>query len=288
MLVYELAKGVVTYAYQDKLKIKEFILYFFNSSTMDRIIEYSDIVYYHPLNIYREICGEHHFKKEEEQYDYDIVKYIVYIYLAFYYRTRESFSLVISILPINDIVSYYDLYHTLDEERVIFRAKINYNLKMNALRKNRASHYRFDYSEESKNLFIAKYIYLKLFNYPEIKSLRYTYKDKIRYLESQSTSLFVSTYSNKKEIIDNNTIAHIKYQYSNNILFIFLQDDEEINMDELTLLFHSQTQIPFDKILIYKNETVAFINQGDGYLAFNIALTNLDIKKIEKDYLSRY
>ena len=284
--IYHLIKDIAQYAYQDNLEMKDFLLALFRSEYIERIIEYYEIIYYNPLNVYRVLIKNNSFKANDgkEKYDINVINYICYIYLVFHFRTGESLKLITKELTIDEILDYYEQYHTLADERVIFKAKINYNEKMNYIRKSRASGYKFDLSNSRKNLFIAKHLYLKLFNYPEIRLLRYEYDHGYSYLKSETTTLFVAEYSNIQETISNNEIDHIKFNHSSNILVVFLKDNENVDQMQLEQIFHSQPQIPFDKILMYKDETIVFINRGDGYKLFNIFITPLDINKIEEDY----
>lgn len=285
---YDLIKSIIYLAYKDEYDMESFILLFFLSEQCNNIVLFNDIIYYHPEKVYIDFLKDKTIKKSKETYDITVLNYICYIYLAFSYRTKESFKSIFSILPISTIVSFYELYHTLSEERVIFISKINYNLKMNPIRKSRMSHIHFDYSNKIKNLFIAKNLYLKLFNYPEIKDLHYIYKEKISFLESNNVKMFISTIDEYNFVLKNNVISNLKFDCPNNILVILLNDNENIDKKELTNIFHAQEGIPFDKILVYKNEKILFINSADGYHEFYIPITNLDLKKIEFEYSTRF
>ena len=284
--IYRLAKDIVDYAYADNLNMKDFILTFFRSDTLMAIICFSEIVYYNPLKTYKRFINKYSFYKEDKkkELDIDIIHYICYIYMTFYFRTNESFKMIVKELPFDDIIKYYELYHTLADERVIFKAKLNYNSKMNPIRKSRSTGYRFDLSNDKINLFIAKQLYLKLFDYPEINELKYAYSNGIYYLTSNNANLFVSDLFNAEKIIESSEASYIKYNCPNNILLVLLKDGENITQGELQRLFNNQPQIPFDKIIVYKDEKIDFINKGDGYKRFNIFITALDIKKIKNDY----
>ena len=287
--IYHLIKEVINYAYNDNLEMKDFILYFYCSKHLEKIINYYEVIYYNPFNVYLALLKEHDFKQniDLKQLDINVVNYICYIYLTFHFITDESFKMIVKQLTIDDILNYYEQYHTLADERVIFKSKIKYNEKNNAIRKMRSSGHQFDLSNNKKNLYIAKEIYLKLFEYNVVKSLKYQYLNKRSFLANNEATLFVSNYVNLSDTISDIDVSYLKFNHVNNILFVFLKEHENMSKEALEELFYAQTNIPFDQILVYKNEIIQFINKVDGYKEFNIALTNLDIKKIEKEYLEK-
>ena len=117
--------------------------------------------------------------------------------------------------------------------------------------------------------------------------MKYTYKDHYSFLKSDVATLFIFTRAEGIKAIKDKELDHIKYNFQDNILFIFLNEKENIEQDKIEELFYSQEGIPFNKMVFYKNEQVAFINQSDGYKTFYISLTPLDIKRIDADYLSK-
>lgn len=286
---YHLVKDIVHYAYIENIEIKEFIHYFFSSEEIIKISKFCDIVYYHPLSIYYKLIKEHEFKKDISNSDYDIniINYICYIYTVFHFRTSEPFKLILKILPINDILKYYEQYHTFPDEKVIFKAKIAYNLKMNNIRKNRKTGYFFDLTNQKKNLYIAKHLYLKLFNYPEINQLQYEYTDYCSFLKSSNTSLFVTNLSNIENLANNESISYINYNFPNSILFVFLSKDDNLSKKQIEDIFYMKCKSKFNSILFYKNEMIYFINRTEGFYMFNLFVTSLDIRKIEEDFANR-
>lgn len=287
--IYHLVKDIVNLAYLDNLEMEGFINVFFKSTYLENILNFYDVIYYNPNKIYKQIREEFDFKrnKKEERYDINVMNYVCYIYLSFHFRTQESLNSILKQLPFLDIITYYEQYHTLADERVIFKAKLNYNEKMNYIRKSRSSGYKFDLTKPKKNQFIAKHIYLKLFYYPEIVAMKYTYKDHYSFLKSDVATLFTFTRVEGIKATKDKELDHIKYNSQDNILFIFLNENENIEQDKIEELFYGQEGIPFSKMIFYKDEQVAFINQNDGYKTFFINLTPLDIKRIDADYLSK-
>lgn len=287
--IYHLVKAIVNLAYLDNLEMEDFINAFFKSTYLENILNFYEVVYYNPNKIYKQIREEFDFKRneKEERYDINVINYVCYIYLSFHFRTLESLNSILKQLPFLDIITYYEQHHTLADERVIFKAKLNYNEKMNYIRKSRSNGYKFDLTNPKKKQFIAKLIYLKLFNYPEIEAMKYTYKDHYSFLKSDVATLFAFTRVEGIKAIKDKELDYIKYNFQDNILFIFLDEKENIEQDKIEELFYSQEGIPFSKMIFYKNKQVAFINQSDGYKTFFINLTPLDIRRIDADYLNK-
>ena len=287
---YNLLKEIVLLAYNERCDIKWFLNSFLDDDIFQRILLYSDIKYFNPYKTYSIFVGNHPTLRVEKQEIDDVVAcYIIFIYLKFYYRTGESIRSIKKQLPIDNIINSYDKYHTLSEERVIFLSKVMYNLKMNPIRKTRIKDNPiFDYSSSRFNLFISKYIYLKLFDYPEIRSLQYRYQSGVEYLLSPDRSaLMCSEYVNdyhEIELLSDPFLSHIKYDIPNNILFILTDNDDLLDENRLSILFNNQSDIPFDKILIYCNGKTLFVNGVNSLKRFYVHLTGLDSRKIDKDY----
>lgn len=286
---YSLIKEIASYAYRDNLDMNIFINKFFLSYEAKQIVLFSDITYFNPINVYHNFIKNNKIPNSTNHDDILVIYYAVKIYLSFYYRTNEEFLHILKQLPYEDISKYYELYHTLSEERVIFMSKVRYNLKMNPVRKLRSGdNVLLNTTEDIYNLFVAKHLYLKLFNYPEIRNTRYLFRDDMVFLINDDVFLYACFSSDVNEVISDETLSHIKYNHKENILFIFPDIKESYDKDYLNNLFNKQTGIPFDKILVYMQDRILFINSGDGYREFYINITSLDEKRIGKEYRNRY
>ena len=291
---YNLLKEIISLAYYELYDIKWFLNSFLEDDMFQGILLYSDIKYFNPYKTFAIFIGSNIIPKvEKQEIDFVVACYILFIYLKFYYRTNESIQLIKKQLPIESIITNFDKYHTLSEERVIFLSKVVYNLKMNPIRKTRiVDNPVFDYSSSLFNLFISKRIYLKLFDYPEIRSLEYHYHSGTEYLASQDNkALMCSEYINDLsdiESISNTTLQHIKFGFSNNILFLLTDNDDLLDERKLADLYAGQDAIPFDKIIVYSNGKLLFINGINATKRFYVPLTGLDSKKIDEDYKNAY
>lgn len=287
---YNLIKEITSLAYQDEYDMENFITYFFVSKIFKQIIDYSDITYFNPRLVYLRFVKEVDIKKGDQNPDILVLYYVVNIYLKFYYRTSTSFSAIMSQLPYKDIIDFYELYHTLSEERVIFMSKIRYNLKMNAIRKKRSKkNVELSFNDRDYNLYIAKQLYVKLFSYPEIYSSKYVYNNKHRYLINDNLFFLYTCYLDEiHSVLNDEELAHIKYMNTNNVLFIFPKNGEVLTKDELQSLFMAQKGVAFDKILVYQYGKILFINWSDGYKEFYVDINLLDERRIKSGYLLRY
>lgn len=290
---YELLKDIVRMVYQNTIDIDIFIKTFLKSDIFNKILHYSDVVFYHSKTVFVRFVSKHHIAHTEEQkYDIEIANYIFFIYLAFFHRTGENISSIVKQLPVDDIVNYYEKYHTLSEERVIFISKTRFNKKMNLIRKKRSKdNPTVDLSSSSKNLFIAKQIYSKLFDYPEIRELRYKYIDKREYLDNDTAFLYSEFVSDIDDIValKDEVLDHIKYHKTNNILFLFASDESLLDKDNMLKIYNNNRKgVPFDKIILFYKNHLLFINDAYQVDEYYIPITRLDISRIEQEYQSRW
>lgn len=286
---YALLKEIALLAFDDGIDMEKFITSFFTSPIINQIVNYSDITYFHPQKVYKSFAREHDIGISSDNDDISVIYYALYIYLKFYYRTNEPFIHILKQLPYQDISKYYELYHTLNEERVIFMTKVKYNLKMNPIRKLRGKdNVYLDTSEGIFNLYIAKHLYLKMFDYPEIRELTYKYHNRKQYLANDRVFLYTCFSSGLKTTLEDEVLSHIKYNHENNVLFIFPDTKEVIDKKYLEDIFVNQNEIPFDKIFIYSRDKLSFINSSDGYREFYINITSLDNRRIQEEFRNRF
>lgn len=287
---YMLLKEIVLLAYEQNYDIVAFLEKFIASDFFLKILLFYEIKFFNPNKVVTQFLKKHSIQNvKKQEIEYVVACYIVHIYLSFYYRTNETIQSIIKQLTINEIIANYDKYHTISEERVIFIAKTFYNLKMNPIRKMRAkSNPTLSFANPKFNLFIAKHIYYKLYKYPEIDGLEYRYMNGNEYLVSKGgetllCSEYINNYDDIKSINESDFI-HLRFNIPNNILFLFTDNEKLMENKLLIDLFINQPPFRFDKIILYCNGALLFVNNVKSTKKFYISLTNLDIRKIEEDF----
>ena len=271
---HEIFKSIFHIACANKYDFIDFAQKFLLSERAEEILLYSNLHYFNPVNVYNQFLESYRIKRTSNNNIINaiIVDYVSHIYVHFFNRTGEKMRTIMKYLPIETIINRFDLLHTLSEERVIFLSKLEFNIKMNNIRKYRSSHNKNVFQEENKKLlFIAKSIYLKMFYYPEIKNATYGYEMNFGpYLYNNNNLFFtvtkLSSINNLVETISNQIFIQKKYQFSNNIICLFMKEDaiEINNVLKNKLIKYFNQSIPFDKIIIICRRKLYFINNSEG------------------------
>ncbi len=289
--------SIFLFAYVDKMDMDIFVETFFTSEECMHILLYSDIDYINVKSMYMEYLKNNPSlpKTDTIKYDFSLIKYASHIYVSFYQRTYESPKTIIQYLPFSKIVENYDLYHIISDEKVIFDAKYDYSLKLNAIRKMRLdNNVKYSVSNKVDLLYFAKRIFLKLFYYPEIEQLQYNYLDSsLSFLGDSNNLMIGSIIKNVNELVDEvnkEQYRYLKYSKSNNYLFLLTKEELDITNDYLINLFQNQQFPSFNQIFLYQENSglVKVIENRFGVTSFYINITKLDISKINIDISSRW
>ena len=80
IIQYNTLKQIIEAAYSNLYDIKEFLFHFLRSDEFKRIIEYSDIKYYHPLNVLNDFLNNKKINKiDEQKISLVTAKYVIHI-----------------------------------------------------------------------------------------------------------------------------------------------------------------------------------------------------------------
>ena len=259
-------KEIFTYAYINRFEMKNFIEWFFASDYAYKILRFSDTDFFNPISVYTKFVKNktHLLEKdlEHERIDINIIHYCAFIYVKFFQRTHESPAKILKYLPFDKIVKNYDLYHILSEERVIFLSKVDYNRSLNVIRKYRAKKNKaIKFKDDTKSLFFAQRIYIKLFYYPEIDNLKYCYIDSNHEFLCDDHNLLVirnaSSIEEIQKLFNDETLMFHKFNKTNNVAFIFASKD--FDEQELKEIFFKPYPVSFDKLFVYNQNKITFL-----------------------------
>ena len=132
----------------------------------------------------------------------------------------------------------------------------------------------------------TKILYQKLFHYPSIAidllKLIYVNKKSI-YMYDETNFLLSDLIDDLIVKLHNRKYSDFKAERSNNVIFVF-NKGENLDPKQVAEAFYSQYDIPFDKLFIFKDGEITFMNVSSGVCIFYANITNLGIRRVGEEY----
>lgn len=262
--LFLILKDVFLYACNEGYSLKSFIHAFMNSDISENLFKNSSTHYFHPYNIYLDVVNSYKVTKDNSSYPYNVISYFSFIYSSLYYQTFEHPKKIYSYLPFDYLLSNFDMFHLIDEERVIYYVKHDYNRRNNLMRKSRSSH-NYDISNESdrNKLFISYQIFKNLFYYPIYDEVELGY-DNMPYIYNENVYFKAITVNSKKDIFDATLLSNENYKFYNQekyLACILTDDNLELDSDDIdTVIKNNNRNYPFRFVIIYYRRKALFIN----------------------------
>lgn len=273
---------------QNSKDVIDFVKQFLISSLARKIVRNIDIHYYSVEDTYYSFLQDHQISNKKNDISENVISYFAFIYTKYYFRTFESFSKILSYLPVEDVMNNFEKYHISSEEEVIFNSKLRYNIIMNPIRNVRSlSNMKLDLTNDVKNLYVAKAIYEKLFFYPEIANLKLN-NSFLYYQHNFFTARRINSINELSDFMNDSELKKYMFDNGNNILFAFINNSLfNQHLEEMGEMFISQKDVSYNQMLLFDGRVVYFYNQSRNPRILYVTINNLDIQKINNSYNRR-
>lgn len=273
---------------QNSKDVIDFVKQFLISSLARKIVRNIDIHYYSVEDTYYSFLQDHQISNKKNDISENVISYFAFIYTKYYFRTFESFSKILSYLPVEDVMNNFEKHHISSEEEVIFNSKLRYNIIMNPIRNVRSlSNMKLDLTNDVKNLYVAKAIYEKLFFYPEIANLKLN-NSFLCYQHNFFTARKINSINELSDFMNDSELKKYMFDNGNNILFAFINNSLfNQHLEEMGEMFISQKDVSYNQMLLFDGRVVYFYNQSIDPRILYVTINNLDIQKINNSYNRR-